>query len=116
MICLIFRGWGASTVVARVEVLIACGAEVIIASGAVGTFQAQIDIGDFIIPTEALVGEGISQYYLPTKNVVSADPEIVKILEEACNRIGVKSFLGSVWKDFLSLFRVFNNTQLFIYI
>jgi uridine phosphorylase len=94
---LIFLGWGASTVVARLEVLIACGAKVIIASGAVGTFQAQIDIGDFIIPTEALIGEGTSQYYLPNKKVVSADPGIVKILEEACKRIDVKSFLGSVW-------------------
>ena len=94
---LIFLGIGASTVVARLEVLIACGAKIILTSGAVGTFQKQIEIGDFIIPSTALIGEGTSQYYYPKKSKVSADPEIVSILKETCKKVGVKPFVGSVW-------------------
>jgi uridine phosphorylase len=93
----IFLGIGAPTVVARLEVLIACGAKVIITSGAVGTFQKHIDIGDFIIPSTALIGEGTSQYYFPQKKVVNATPEIVNILNEACERSNIKAIIGPVW-------------------
>ena len=94
---LVFPGWGAPTVAARMEELIACGAKIILASGAVGAFQPKIEVADYIIPTEAIRGEGTSQYYLPKKAKVTADLKIVKVFEEACEEIKVKFFTGQVW-------------------
>jgi uridine phosphorylase len=94
---LIFPGWGASTIAARMEEFVTCGAEVIVASGALGAFQREMEVGDYVIPIEAIRGEGTSQYYLPKGKTVSADPELIEIFEKACKKVGVKSFKGAVW-------------------
>jgi uridine phosphorylase len=96
-VSLIFPGWGAPTVAARMEELIACGAKVILASGALGAFQPEIKMGDYVIPSEAMSGEGTSRYYFPKKREMKADPEIVEVSEEACKKVGVRAFVGSVW-------------------
>lgn len=88
---------GAPLTAIVVENLIACGAKVILFSTGVGAFQPNMEIGDFVIPSKAIIGEGTSKYYLPKKKVARADPEIIKILEEACKRTNVKPFVGSVW-------------------
>jgi uridine phosphorylase len=79
------------------ENLIACGAEIVLLSGALGAFQSNMKIGDFVIPSEAVIGEGTSKYYFPKKKVIKTDPEIVKTLQEACKIIGAKPFVGPVW-------------------
>jgi len=53
--------------------------------------------GDFVIPSKIVIGEGTSRYYYPRIKVIRPDLEIVKILKEACSKIGVKPFIGSVW-------------------
>jgi len=94
---LIFPGWGAPTVAARMEELIACGAKVVLASGALGAFQPEIKMGDYVIPSEAIPGEGTSKYYSCKKRVMKADPEIIEVSKEACKRVGVRAFMGAVW-------------------
>ena len=94
---LISPGWGAPTIAARMEELVTCGAEVIIASGALGAFQREIEVGDYVIPIEAIRGEGTSQYYRPKGKTVSANPKLVEIFEKACKKVGVKIFKGIVW-------------------
>jgi len=94
---LMFPGWGAPTIAARMEELMTCGAEVIIASGALGAFQHEMEVGDYVIPIEAIRGEGTSQYYRPKGKTVSADPELVEVFEKACKKVGVKTFKGAVW-------------------
>jgi len=81
---LIFPGWGSPAIAARMEELVTCGAQVIIASGALGAFQHGMEVGDYVIPIKAISGEGTSQYYQLKSRTVSADPELVKIFEEAC--------------------------------
>lgn len=88
---------GASATAMLVEHLIACGAKVILFSTALGAFQPYMKPGDFVIPSKVIVGEGTSKYYYPRIKVIRPDPEIVKILKEACNKIGVKPFIGPVW-------------------
>jgi uridine phosphorylase len=56
-----------------------------------------MEVGDYVIPIKAISGEGTSQYYQLKGRTVSADPELVKIFEEACKTIGVKTFKGVVW-------------------
>jgi len=88
---------GASATAFLVENLIACGAKVILFSTALGAFQPYMKPGDFVIPSKVVIGEGTSKYYYPRIKVIRPDSEIVKILKEACSKIGVKPFIGSVW-------------------
>jgi uridine phosphorylase len=53
--------------------------------------------GDFVIPSKVVIGEGTSRYYYPRIKVIRPDPEIMKILKEACGKIGVKPLVGPVW-------------------
>jgi uridine phosphorylase len=80
-----------------VEHLIACGAKAIFFFTALGAFQPYMKPGDFVIPSKVVIGEGTSKYYYPQVKVVKPDPELMKILEEACSRVGVKPFVGTIW-------------------
>jgi uridine phosphorylase len=91
------QGVGASATAMLVEHLIACGAKVILFSTALGAFQPLMKPGDFVIPSKVVIGEGTSRYYYPKIRVIRPDPQIVKILKEACGKIGVKPLVGAVW-------------------
>jgi len=88
---------GASATAFLVEHLIASGAKAILFFTALGAFQPYMKPGDFVIPSKVIIGEGTSKYYCPRIKVVRPDPEIMKILKEACSKIGVKPIVGSVW-------------------
>jgi len=88
---------GASATAMLIEHLIACGAKVILFSTGLGAFQPYMKPGDFVIPSKVIIGEGTSKYYYPRIRVIRPDPQVVKILKEACSKIGVKPFVGSVW-------------------
>jgi uridine phosphorylase len=94
---LVPQGVGASATAMLVEHLAACGAKVILFSTALGAVQPYMKPGDFVIPSKVVIGEGTSRYYYPRIKVIRPDPEILKILKEACSKIGVKPFVGSVW-------------------
>jgi uridine phosphorylase len=53
--------------------------------------------GDFVIPSKIVIGEGTSRYYYPRIRAIRPDPEIMKILKEACGKIGIKPLVGPVW-------------------
>jgi uridine phosphorylase len=70
---------------------------VILFSTALGALQPYIKPGDFIIPSKVVIGEGTSKYYYPKIRRIRPDPEIVKILKEACVKNGVDPYIGPVW-------------------
>lgn len=88
---------GASATALLAENLIASGAKVILFSTALGALQAYMKPGDFVIPSKIVIGEGTSRYYYPKIKTIRPDPEIMKILKEACSRIGIKPLVGPVW-------------------
>lgn len=88
---------GASATAFLVEHLIASGAKVILFFTALGAIQPYMKPGDFIIPSKIVIGEGTSRYYYPRIKAIGPDPEIVKILKEACSKIGIKPIVGPVW-------------------
>jgi 5'-methylthioadenosine phosphorylase len=53
--------------------------------------------GDFVIPSKVVIGEGTSRYYFPRIRVIRPDLGLVRILKEACGKIGVKPFVGPIW-------------------
>lgn len=91
------NGFGAPYFAVLVEQLIACGAQVILFSGAIGAFQPELRIGDFVIPTHAIIGEGTSRYYSAHKDLPQPHPEIVALLATACTKLQVTPHHGTVW-------------------
>lgn len=89
--------FGAPYLAVLVEQLIACGAQTIIYSGAMGAFQHKLKIGDFVIPTHAIIGEGTSQYYTSHDDPPQPHPTIVTQLDTACRNLGVIPHHGSIW-------------------
>jgi uridine phosphorylase len=88
---------GAPATAFLIEHLIACGARVILFSTALGAFQPYMKPGDFVIPSKVVIGEGTSKYYYPRIRVIRPNPEVVKILKEACSIMGVKPLIGPIW-------------------
>jgi uridine phosphorylase len=79
------------------EQLIACGAQTIIFTGAMGTFQHTLQIGDFVIPTHAIIGEGTSRYYSSRINPPQPEAHLVTRLDTACRKINVIPHHGAIW-------------------
>ena len=91
------NGFGAPYFAVLVEELIACGAQILLFSGAMGAFQPELQIGDFVIPTRAIIGEGTSPYYSTGHGSPQPDPEIVTALDAACSTMQVTPHHGTIW-------------------
>jgi uridine phosphorylase len=52
--------------------------EYVIGLGAVGALRPNIEIGDLIIPTEAVRGEGLTKYYYPSDVPAEPDPDLAE--------------------------------------
>lgn len=79
------------------EILCAGGVETLIRIGSCGALQEQIKIGDLIIVTGALRGEGTTSYYVPKNFSTLSHPEIVRALTEAAKNLKVRYHLGWVY-------------------
>jgi uridine phosphorylase len=79
------------------EILCAGGVESLIRIGSCGALQEEIKIGDLIIVTGALRGEGTTTYYVPKNFSTVSHPEIVRALTEAAKDLQVRYHLGWVY-------------------
>ena len=88
---------GAPIAVILLERLVALGARNIVGVGSCGSLQEDIRIGDYIIPTHAIVEEGTSQHY-PSDNVIPrASGIILKSIEDCCVTNNLSFTMGKVW-------------------
>jgi len=71
--------------------------EYVIGLGAVGALQPEIGIGDLIVPTEAIRGEGLTKYYYPPDVPAKPDPELTDRLLQSARRCGVKVHTGTIF-------------------
>jgi uridine phosphorylase len=94
---ILMNGFGAPYLASLVEQLIVCGARIIIFCGAMGAFQHRLQIGDFVIPTHAIIGEGTSHYYPSHDAPPRPDSHLITLLDTACRKIGVIPHHGSIW-------------------
>jgi len=90
-------GVGAPAVVVRMEELIACGGKKFILAGWAGSLQKNVNIGDFVVGTDAIRDEGTSHHYLPKNVKASASKEISEALMKSCHKHGVTFHSGTVW-------------------
>lgn len=79
------------------EILCAGGVESLIRIGSCGSLQEEIKIGDLIIVTGALRGEGTTSYYVPKNFSTLSHPEIVRALTEAAKGLKLRYHLGRVY-------------------
>ncbi len=79
------------------EILCAAGAESLIRLGSCGSLQDRVKIGDIVIVTGAIRGEGTTSYYVPKNFSTVAHPDIVGALKKAAESLGVRSHLGWIF-------------------
>jgi len=82
-----------STEIAVIE-LIEIGAKALIRIGGTGVLRPEIKCGEMIINTAAMRMGGASQFYAPAEYPAVASFEVVRCLEDACDRLGMKSWKG----------------------
>ena len=71
--------------------------EALIRVGSCGSLQEHVKIGDLIIVTGALRGEGTSPYYVANNFSTVAHPEIVDALKRAAETLQVRFHLGWIF-------------------
>ncbi len=79
------------------EILCAGGVESLIRIGSCGSLQEQVKIGDLIIVTGALRGEGTTSYYVPKNFSTVSHPTVIEALTEAAKGLKVRYHLGWVF-------------------
>jgi uridine phosphorylase len=80
------------------EMAAANGARQVILFGACGGVDREVQVGDLLVPTGAIRGEGTSRYYAPDDQPAVCDPELTSILlEEASRRESPRVHHGMVY-------------------
>jgi len=72
------------------EILCNAQVKIMIRLGSCGALREDIKIGDLIVVTTALKGEGVTQYYVGQDFVPKADPGLTKVLKEVAKETMVK--------------------------
>jgi uridine phosphorylase len=79
------------------EILCGAGAQSLIRVGSCGSLQEHIQIGDLVIVTGALRGDGTSRYYVAESFSTIADAGIVAALSKAADALNVRYHLGWIF-------------------
>ena len=79
------------------EILCAAGAQSLIRIGSCGSLQEHVKIGDLVIVTGAIRGEGTTSYYVPKNFSTIADPDMVEALKAAAESLNVRHHLGWIF-------------------
>ncbi len=88
---------GAPHAVMGLEKLIALGVRKIWALGWCGALQPDLNIGDLVIPVQAISEEGTSKHYPIAGTAPTADPGLNRILGDAIVRSGREFTVGNIW-------------------
>lgn len=79
------------------EILCGAGAESLIRVGSCGSLQDHVKIGDLVIVTGALRGDGTSRYYVAENFSTVAHPDVVDALKQAADSLQVRCHLGWIF-------------------
>jgi len=79
------------------EILCGAGAEALIRVGSCGSLQDDIKIGDLVIVTGALRGDGTSRYYVAENFSTVAHGDIINALKQAADDLKVRYHLGWIF-------------------
>ena len=79
------------------EIVCNVQAQNLIRLGSCGALREDIKIGDLILATEVIRGDGVTPYYVDDKFETLPDAGITAALQNAAEKLGVKLHNGKVW-------------------
>lgn len=88
---------GAPGTVMLMEEMIACGAEVFVGLGLLGSLQPDAPIGTLVLPTRCLPEEGTSAHYLGPDADLTASARLTNLLQQSAEAEGARVLSGTVW-------------------
>lgn len=90
-------GVGGAAVAVLMEELITLGAKQFLAIGYAGSLQTNLAIGDFVLCSKAVRGEGISRHYLPEREHSYPNKELNHAIILTAKRLDIPLAVGSTW-------------------
>ena len=79
------------------EILCGAGAESLIRIGSCGSVQEHVRIGDVVIVTGAVRGEGTSRYYVAENFSTLAHQDVINALHKAADDLQIRCHLGQIF-------------------
>ncbi|MCJ7664121.1 MAG: hypothetical protein MUO24_07745, partial [Desulfobacterales bacterium] len=79
------------------EIVCSIQAENIIRLGSCGALREDIKVGDLILATASMRGDGVTPYYVESSFVTKPDPQLTEALEKAAKKLGSTLHMGKVW-------------------
>jgi len=79
------------------EIVCSIRAENIIRLGSCGALREDIKVGNLILATASIRGDGVTPYYVESSFVTKPDPQLTGALEKAAKKLGSTLHMGKVW-------------------
>ncbi len=79
------------------EIVCSIQGENLIRLGSCGALREDIKVGDLILTTGSLRGDGVTPYYVDDSFVTEPDPQLTDALEKAAKKLGTTMHKGKVW-------------------
>jgi len=94
---LVYSGMGSPAAANALEMIKANGGRRVVVFGACGGTDPRVAVGDLVVVSGAIRGEGTSRYYAPVEFPAAFDPVLTARLFEAAGREETGSHLGVVY-------------------
>jgi uridine phosphorylase len=94
---LVYSGMGSPAAANALEMIAANGGRRVVVFGACGGTDPKVAVGDLIVVSGAVRGEGTSRYYAPPEYPAVFDPVLTARLHEAADGVDVGRHLGVVF-------------------
>jgi DeoD family purine-nucleoside phosphorylase len=79
------------------EIVCSIRAENIIRLGSCGALREDIKVGDLILATASIRGDGVTPYYVDSSFVTEPDSKLTEALVKAAKKLGATLHTGKVW-------------------
>jgi len=96
-VTLVYSGMGSPAAANALEMIAAAGANRVVVFGACGGVVSEVGVGELIVPTGGVRGEGTSRYYAPPEYPAAFDALLTTRLWEAVSTSGVAAHRGVVY-------------------
>ena len=96
-VSLVYSGMGSPAAANALEMAAAAGGRRVVVFGACGGVVPEVGVGELIVPTGGVRGEGTSRYYAPPEYPAAFDGLLTTRLWEAASASGVAAHRGMVY-------------------
>ena len=96
-VTLVYSGMGSPAAANALEMIAPAGANRVVVFGACGGVVSEVGVGELIVPTGGVRGEGTSRYYAPPEYPAAFDVLLTNRLWEAASVSGVAAHRGMVY-------------------